>query len=118
MESGRGTALCGLEEGDSGVEFLKGLSPETLAVVGVLMILREVFAFVKTRQIDSTAEKVQLHDTQLVKTLTKINENIEAQTDLIRGFVGEMKELRRDMDGLRRDVDSLVIDVKRRPLIT
>jgi hypothetical protein len=96
-------------------DWLDKVPPQFVGLIVVVVILREVFTFLKTKQLRSSAEDAHDHDEELVSTLKRINANIEANTDLIRGFISEMKELRRDIDGLRKDVDSLSDDVRRRP---
>lgn len=96
------------------MDWLNKIPPQFVGLVVVIVILREVFTFLKTKQMRSNVEQAVTHDEELVVTLKRINANIEANTDLIRGFVGEMKELRRDIDGLRKDVDVLSDDVRRK----
>lgn len=98
------------------MEWLNNISPQAIGIVAVIIILREVFAFIKTRKIEDTADRVMIHDAALIDTLKRINTNIEALTDLMREICGQMKDLRRDVDGMRRDVDDLSDDIKRSKL--
>ena len=91
------------------MEFLKGVPHEWIAVVGVIIILREVFAFLRARQVKEN----QGTDVELVHALERISINLETNTDLLKGFVSEMKGMRRDMDGLAKEVDDLRLELRR-----
>lgn len=94
------------------MQFFKDIPQEWIAIAGVIIILREIFAFLRAREI----KKVQETDTELVHALERISANLETNTDLLKGFVSEMKGLRRDVDGLSKEMDDLRHEIRRRPL--
>ncbi len=87
------------------MDFLQQLNPQTIAVIGVLLILREVFGFLKLKQ---TRDTLTDNNQQSMKTMTdcleKVSEHISAQTELIKGFAFEINEVRKDLDKLNAEV--------------
>lgn len=105
------------------MEFLKDLDPSTLLVVGLVLILREIFAFLakKDRPIRVVPEvpiEMQFELKAMLKTLEKVGDHIEAQTDLVKGFVHEMHAMRNDLESFKKDfradLDYLANEVNKR----
>ena len=102
------------------MEFLKAFGPEWIPVIFAIIIIREVFSFLKARKIEKVSEEVHdqkqestAHDEELVNTLKKINANIEANTDLTRELCSRMRETERKVDGMRDEIDDLRGEVRK-----
>jgi len=102
------------------MEFLKAFGPEWIPVIFAIIIIREVFAFLKSRKIEKVSNEVHdqrqetmSRDEELVTTLKKINANIEANTDLTRELCSRMKETERKVDGMRDEIDELRGEVRK-----
>jgi len=91
------------------IQSLKDVDPNLLAVGGVLLILREVFGFLKLK----TTREALINENQEVmdemrkaleentKVLTKIADHMDNQIELLREFSHEIKEVRSDIDEIR-----------------
>lgn len=92
------------------MEFLKDLNPNTLVVVGILVILREIFAFVgkiaKSRSPNCQA-------TGMNSAMEKVAEHIEAQTDLIKNLTYEVKSINEAVFNVRRGMEKIESEVRR-----
>ena len=91
-------------------------SGEQMSQIGVggiiaLMLLREVFSFLKTRStLQPEVWKTEIHDIHKwvnrhavldSKALEKVSETLETQTFLMKEMIFEMKETRKDVDSIR-----------------
>lgn len=78
-------------------------------MAGVLLILREVFGFLKLKQTrDALTNENQTVMEQMknaleanTEVLEKISSHMDKQIDLLKDFAHEMREVRKDIDELR-----------------
>lgn len=101
------------------MEMLKDLNPQTVGIVGAVWLLREVFGFAKGFVKDvqdlrrSGADPIV--QSELLESLKRVGDHISEQTELIRGFVFELKTLQGSVARVEKDVDDLRSEVRNRP---
>jgi hypothetical protein len=83
------------------LEGLNALNPQTLAIVGVLWILREVFGFVKNHRTEQTEAQV------ILGALNRVADHIAAQTELIQGFVSTMRIMEIQIGRIEDQIDKV-----------
>lgn len=73
---------------------LKALPPESIMVVGLLWILREVFAFVSKMFLNMKKKNDYDAEKDIASALQKVSINMEHQVELIRAMLSELKTIR------------------------
>jgi hypothetical protein len=83
------------------MDALKNLNPETLVVLGVLWILREIFGFV------TKMNRVNRFDSAFVETMNRISEHIDAQTTIVKDLAYEIRSLTKDVARISADFEKI-----------
>lgn len=96
------------------MELLKDLNPQTIAVIGAVWLLREVFGFIKgfIKQVTELRKGSDPDVSAILQAMQAIEENIKEQTDLTREFVSEFKLMKATMERVVKDVDDLKDEVR------
>lgn len=94
---------------------LKSLSPETIAVVGAAIILREVFRFLRSYKDGKTSSSlISATEVELKRfgdIMNQVGTNLDANTKATQGLTDSVKELFYEMKVFSTKLESLVKDV-------
>lgn len=92
-------------------ELLKSLDPNTLVVIGVLLILREVFAFLRAfaekKNSNSLISATEVELKRFGEIMDRVSENLEAQTKATQVLADSVKELFFELKMVSKDVAEL-----------